>query len=105
MEIMEIMEIRDILSNEILRKDLIKYCIFLSEKYNETISGFYRIKYNHLYPILFEPISDKKKEELFYLFITSLNINPIKIIEKNRIVFDDLSIYQFVDLSIYDFDI
>ena len=76
-----------ILNNEKLKKDLIEYCIFLAKKYNQTLSGIYRIKYNDLYPILFHPVSSEKKKELFISFITSLNINPIREIKGEKIYF------------------
>ena len=79
--------LRNILNNERLKKDLIDYCVFLAKKYNETLSGVYRIKYNDLYPILFHPISWQKKEELFISFTTSFNINPIWKIENEKIYF------------------
>jgi len=81
------MDIEDILSNKNLKESLIEYCIFLAEKYNETLSGVYRIKYNDLFPILFHYLSKEKKEELFKSFTTSLNINPILKINEDEIKF------------------
>ena len=83
------MEIEDILSNKKLHNSLSKYCISLAEKYNNTLEGVYRIKYNDLYPILYYPISPEKKKELYKSFTTSLNINPIKNINKKEIIFID----------------
>lgn len=59
-------------------KNLDIYCEYLAEKYNETLEGKYRIKYNALYPYLYEPVSESKKEELYQSFITSLGINPLE---------------------------
>lgn len=64
----------------------IEYCQYLSNKYNETLEGKYRIKYNALYPILYSPITLGKKQELFKSFISSLDIHPIKY-ENEEIVF------------------
>ena len=63
-----------------------EYCQYLLDKYNETLEGKYRIKYNALYPILYSPISMNKKQELFKSFISSLDINPIEIVDE-KIVF------------------
>jgi hypothetical protein len=75
--------------NDILRENresLIDYCRFLAEKYNETLEGKYRIKYNDLYNLLFEPsLSDEKKVELFHSFTNSLDYKPIRKIKKNKI--------------------
>lgn len=63
-----------------------EYCGYLCNKYNETLEGKYRIKYNALYPILYSPISMSKKQELFKSFVSSLNIHPIKYVNE-EIVF------------------
>ena len=83
------MEIDDILSNKNLHNSLSKYCISLADRYNETLEGVYRIKYNDLYPILHSPISKEKKKELYKSFTTSLNINPIKNINEKEIIFNN----------------
>ena len=65
----------------------IEYCNYLAERYNETLDGKYRIKYNDLYTILYKPMTDSKKEELLKSFLTSLNIYPIEKIHKHQITF------------------
>ena len=86
------MEIENILSNEILKKCLIDYCVFLAENYNKTLSGIYRIKYNDLYPLLFHSPSLDKKKELFYSFTHSNEINPIFKIEREKIYFKNIDL-------------
>lgn len=46
-------------------KVLDEYCYFLGQKYNETLEGYYRIKFNDLSSFLHSPVSNKKKVELF----------------------------------------
>tara|TARA_R110002153_G_scaffold110416_2_gene251690 strand:+ start:1506 stop:1754 length:249 start_codon:yes stop_codon:yes gene_type:complete len=60
------------------RHDFVDYCKYLANRYNETLEGQYRIKYNDLYPCLYETISDTKREELFSSFLTSLDIYPLE---------------------------
>ena len=57
--------------------DLAQYCQYLAQKYEETLGGNYRIKYNDLYAYLFSPVSEQKKLELYQSFRNSLNIDPI----------------------------
>jgi len=71
------------------RDSLVEYCKFLAEQYNLTLEGKYRIKYNDLYILLFEPsLSEEKKLELFISFSNSLKISPIKKIKNNKIKFN-----------------
>ena len=46
-----------LLNNEDNIKTLTNYCEYLANKYNKTIEGNYRIKYNALYSLLFYPVS------------------------------------------------
>lgn len=71
------------------RQDLEKYCFELATKYNGTLCGYCRIKYNSLYPILHDNLlSDDKKGELWESFRTSLNSDPITEITDDKIVFN-----------------
>ena len=79
-----------LLSNQEIVKDLTNYCKYLADRYNETLKGTYRIKYNALYDLLFSAISDSKKSELLNSFSTSLDINPIKDITENNIIFENI---------------
>lgn len=83
-------ETAKLLSNKQIINDLITYCHYLSDRYNETLEGTYRIKYNALYSLLFSPVSDSKKSELLNSFATSLNINPIKDMTENNIIFENI---------------
>jgi len=58
----------------------IEYCQYLANRYNETLEGKYRIKYNALHSILYSPITINKKKELFKSFASSLDIKPIIIV-------------------------
>lgn len=78
--------------NDYLLDKLKEYCQKLAIKYNETLDGYYRIKYNDLYSFLYYPATNAKKEELFNSFITSMNINPIKKITKTKIIFKEINI-------------
>ena len=80
----------ELLSKKEIIDDLTKYCKYLGDKYNETLKGTYRIKYNALYDLLFSTVSDSKKSELLNSFSTSLNINPIKDITENNIIFENI---------------
>jgi len=79
-------EISLILKNDNMIENLIEYCKYLADEYNKTNEGKYRIKYNDLYPILYHSLSENKKEEFFNSFVTSLEINPITKIKKNKIL-------------------
>lgn len=63
--------------NRIFKMDLEEYCHHLARKYEETLDGKYRIKYNDLYDYLFSPVSEQKKLELYRSFRNSLDIDPI----------------------------
>lgn len=68
------------LKNFITDPRTIEYCRYLADQYNITLEGKYRIKYNALHSILYEPITINKKQELFKSFASSLNIKPIIIV-------------------------
>ena len=57
------------LALEVYNVELLSYCQYLADMYNETNEGKYRIKYNVLYPLLFNNLSDSKKVEFFNSFI------------------------------------
>ena len=69
--------VNDFLTNTDIYETLCDYCQFLSDKYNETGEGKYRIKYNDLHPFLYNALTDAKKVEFFDSFATSLEIYPI----------------------------
>jgi len=77
---------KNFMQNFLTNNNSIEYCQYLSNKYNETLEGKYRIKYNALYPILYSPVTLSKKQELFKSFISSLDIYPIKY-ENGEIIF------------------
>lgn len=81
----DIHTIKEFLKDDSIYTSLVEYCKYLAYKYNSTNEGKYRIKYNSLYPLLHNPISDCKIEELFNSFATSLNIFPIVDININGI--------------------
>lgn len=68
------------------REELINYCKWLAYKYNKTLEGKYRIKYNSLYPLLFNNLSEEIQKEKYDCFKSSLNFNPIKKLNKRGIV-------------------
>ena len=68
------------LKNFITDPRTIEYCRYLADQYNITSEGKYRIKYNALYSILYEPITINKKQELFNSFVSSLDIKPMIIV-------------------------
>ena len=61
------------LALEVYSAELLSYCQYLADMYNETNEGKYRIKYNVLYPLLFNNLSDNKKVEFFNSFILHMN--------------------------------
>jgi len=70
------------------RDNLENFCKELASQYNTTLEGYYRIKYNSLYPILYDDLlTEEKKEELWNSFRTSLDIDPILEINDDKIVF------------------
>lgn len=77
-------------NDKVYRNDLTKYCKTLASRYNETLEGWYRIKYNDLYTILYEPISEQKKSELWGSFRTSLDSDPVIEITKTNVVFNKI---------------
>lgn len=81
----DIHTIKELLKDDTIYTSLVDYCKFLAHKYDTTNEGKYRIKYNSLYPVLHNPISDNKIEELFNSFATSLDIFPIVDININGI--------------------
>jgi hypothetical protein len=59
--------------NEILRKKFTHYserCKYLANRYNETLEGKYCMEYNILYPLLYLPLSDEKKVDLYNTYTT-----------------------------------
>lgn len=81
-------ETAKLLYNKIILDDLLRYCKYLADKYNETSKELYKIKYDTLHTLLFLPVSDSKKWELLNFFTTSLNVNPIKDMTENNIIFE-----------------
>jgi hypothetical protein len=67
------------------RKKLADYCQYLANRYNETLEGKYRIKYNDLYFLLYFSLSDDKKVLFFNSFAESLDIYPIEDIKSLKL--------------------
>lgn len=79
------MNISKLLNNQNIKIELINYCEWLAKRYNKTLRSDYRIKYNALYPLLFNKLSENKQKEYYHCFKSSLNIKPIKKINKKGI--------------------
>lgn len=83
--------IKGMLENNAIRSILTNYCIYLSHMYNKTSEGKYRIKYNALYPVLFDThINENIKTQMFNSFATSLNIFPIQNITQDSIYLQNI---------------
>lgn len=71
-------KIENILNDESKRNILIDYCKYLTQRYSDTLEGKYRIKYNDLYSLLYQPnLSNSQKFLFFNSFANSLDIHPI----------------------------
>ena len=79
-------KINKILENELIHDRLVEYCEAIANKYRETNDGNYMIKYNDLYRILYNCLSDDKKVEFFNSFANSIDIFPIIKVTSKKIL-------------------
>jgi hypothetical protein len=83
-------EINSILKNTDMYETLCTYCKFLADKYNQTLETKYIIKYNSLYPVLYNCLSNEKLVEFFNCFACSMHLYTIKDISENSITMNDI---------------